>query len=104
VVVLDTNNKGYSFGAGGNAPSAPQSGCNYTWNTTQQVPAIAANWAAVATRNFGVYAYHNDVSLVGFLSEIGSAVSSAISTVETAVNDVSTAISAVESVAQSAGG
>ena len=65
IVVLDANGNGYSFSAGGQVPSAPQSGSTYTWDQTTNSSAIAANWRAVAARNDAQYGYHNQSELIG---------------------------------------
>ncbi|MGH7046084.1 MAG: RICIN domain-containing protein [Stellaceae bacterium] len=90
IVVFDTHGKGYSFSRGGNVPSAPQSGCTLTWDNTQKAQAIIDNWGEIVARHYADYGYHNDVGILDFLSEIGSAVESIASTVGTVVSDVAT--------------
>jgi hypothetical protein len=98
-VVLDLSNQGYSFGVGGKVPSAPQSGCNYTWNTTQTIASIRNNWASIAARYQGTESYSNSTSSVAFLNEIISAVSSAASSLGVIAKDVESVIEVVETVA-----
>jgi len=99
IVVHDMNGKGYAFSTGGNVPSAPQHGCTESWDTTHKVQAIANNWESIGRRKQASYGYHNDTSFVDFLSEIASAVESAISTVGTIASDVTTVVSVVAAVA-----
>jgi hypothetical protein len=98
-IVLDLSNQGYSFGVGGNVPSAPQSGCNYTWNTTQTIASIRNNWASIAARNYGTGSCNTDASSVAILSEIISAVSSAASTLGVLAQDVESVMELAETVA-----
>ena len=54
-------------------PSAPQAGSTTTWDQTEKSSAIAANWEAIAVRNYANYAYSNKASISDVLSEIGNA-------------------------------
>jgi len=92
IVVLDSNGKGYAFITGGNAPSAPQSGWNPTWDKTQKIPAIANNWNAIAARHTCVYGYQNDVSFLAWLEDIFDWLPSLIGDIGTAVGDVATVL------------
>jgi hypothetical protein len=86
--LLDSNGKGYSFSAGGNAPSAPQSGCTPTWNQTTKNALITQNWNAIVARHTAVYSYNNNASFLAVLDELIDATESAISDIGTIISDV----------------